>query len=62
MSKSTLGLLFFWILLVILNIVSLFAPCGFLTVCNYIFGGLNAVMVISLIPQIIEYFKDRREK
>lgn len=62
MTKTTLGLIVLWILLVILNIISMFTPCGFLTVCNYILCVMNAIMAIGITPQIIAEIKERRNR
>lgn len=49
--------------LAIANAVSLFTVSPFLIWCNYIFGVLNGLMVLALIPEFLRYvFKKNYQK
>lgn len=63
MTKTSLVILFIWIVLAILNIVSLFHVSTFLIWCNYLFGGLNGIMALALVPEFLRYvFKKKKEE
>ena len=59
MDNKVIILMVLWMLLAILNIVSLFVSAGFLTVCNFAFGVINLGMVAAMVPQLFGYLKDK---
>lgn len=59
MNKTQLVLIFVWIALAIVNIVSLFTVSTFLLCCNYAFGFMNGLMALALLPQVLRYTRKR---
>lgn len=59
MNKTQLVLIFVWIALAIVNIVSLFTVSTFLLYCNYAFGFMNGLMALALLPQVLRYTRKR---
>lgn len=61
MKNSVLILIVVWMLLAVVNFVSLIAaPCLFFTICNWCFVALNASVFVSFVSMLVMEFKERR--
>lgn len=61
MKNSVLILIVVWMLLAVVNFVSLISPaCLFFTICNWAFCALNASVFVSFVSMLVMEFKERR--
>ena len=62
MKNSVIALILIWMVLAVVNFVSLISPaaCLFFTICNWAFAALNASVFVSFVSMLVMEFKERR--